>query len=174
MVLLEGLASRDTNCAVFVAFVDGYGTQRDPSDAMISRIRAAGIPARKASESIRGKPDLGAADAATRLRLALWYPHAMNEQTEPAGRSGPDPEARRWQLQALSRRKSEFLEALRAAARIYQSVPKDQRRFLYSDTAVTTILRSLGFTEGKTEPVSKKGRGGAKKHARGHDAALSD
>jgi hypothetical protein len=50
-VLLEHLALRDTNRVVFVAFQNPNGSRLDPSDAAISRIRAAGIPARNASES---------------------------------------------------------------------------------------------------------------------------
>jgi hypothetical protein len=50
-VLLEHLALRDTNRVVFVSFQDSDGSRVDPSDAVISRFRAAGIPARKASES---------------------------------------------------------------------------------------------------------------------------
>lgn len=50
-VLLEHLALRDTNRVVFVAFRNPSGGRLDPSDAVVSRIRAAGIPARKASES---------------------------------------------------------------------------------------------------------------------------
>ena len=50
-VLLEHLALRDTNRVVFVSFQDSDGSRIDPSDAVISRIRAVGIPARKASES---------------------------------------------------------------------------------------------------------------------------
>lgn len=52
-VLLEQSALRDTNLALYVAFQDSHGSRIDPSDAAISRIRAAGIPARKASESTR-------------------------------------------------------------------------------------------------------------------------
>jgi hypothetical protein len=50
-VLLEHLACRDTNRIVFVAFQNADGRRLDPSDAVISRIRATGIPARKQSES---------------------------------------------------------------------------------------------------------------------------
>jgi len=53
VVLLEDLALRDTNREVFVAFQDSDASRIDPSEAVISRIRAAGIPARKASESTR-------------------------------------------------------------------------------------------------------------------------
>jgi hypothetical protein len=50
-VLMNHLVLRDTNRIVFVSFQDSNGGRFDPSDAVISRIRAAGIPARKASES---------------------------------------------------------------------------------------------------------------------------
>lgn len=50
-VLLEYLTLRDTNRVVFVAFQNPDGSRLDPSDAAISRMHAAGIPARKVSES---------------------------------------------------------------------------------------------------------------------------
>jgi hypothetical protein len=53
VVLLERLALRDTNRVVFVSFEDSARNFIDPSDAVIARIRAAGIPARKASEAGR-------------------------------------------------------------------------------------------------------------------------
>ena len=52
-VLLESLALRDTNRVVFVSFRDPARNLIDPSDAEIARIRATGIPARKASEASR-------------------------------------------------------------------------------------------------------------------------
>src|ERR1041385_4251530 len=52
-VLLDYLALRDTNRVVFVSFSNSAGNHADPSDAVIARIRAAGIPARKASEATR-------------------------------------------------------------------------------------------------------------------------
>jgi hypothetical protein len=53
VVLLEHLASRDTNRMVYVAFRHSDGSRIDPSEAFISRICAAGVPVRKASESTR-------------------------------------------------------------------------------------------------------------------------
>jgi hypothetical protein len=50
-VLLEDLGLRDTNQVVFVSFFNSDGSHIDPSDAVISRMHAAHIPARKASES---------------------------------------------------------------------------------------------------------------------------
>jgi hypothetical protein len=51
VVLLEHLALRDTNRLVFVSFQNSGGSYIDPSDAVISAMRTAGIPAQKASES---------------------------------------------------------------------------------------------------------------------------
>lgn len=50
-VLLEYLAFRATNRVVFVSFLNPDRHHVDASDEAISRLRAAGIPARKASES---------------------------------------------------------------------------------------------------------------------------
>jgi hypothetical protein len=50
-VLLDNLASWDKNRVVFVATQTPDGTCIDLPDAVISRIRAAGVPARNASES---------------------------------------------------------------------------------------------------------------------------
>ncbi|HWX20569.1 MAG TPA: hypothetical protein VN578_11780 [Candidatus Binatia bacterium] len=47
------LASRDTNRLVYVAFRDSEYRKFDPPDAFLERLRASGIPARKASESSR-------------------------------------------------------------------------------------------------------------------------
>jgi hypothetical protein len=54
-VLLDHLTLRDTNRLVFISFQHSDGSRIDPSDTAISRIRAAGIPARKASESTTGE-----------------------------------------------------------------------------------------------------------------------
>jgi hypothetical protein len=54
-VLLDHLALRDTNRLVFISFQNSDGSRIDPSDTAISRIRSAGIPARKASESTTGE-----------------------------------------------------------------------------------------------------------------------
>jgi len=50
-VLSEYLGSRDTNRIVFVAFQNSDGSRADPSDVVISRLRTAGIPAQRASDS---------------------------------------------------------------------------------------------------------------------------
>ena len=52
-VLLAEMEVRDTNRVVFVAIRQADGSHIDPPDAVISTIRAAGIPARKASQSTR-------------------------------------------------------------------------------------------------------------------------
>lgn len=51
--LLDTLSYWDTNRVVFVAFRVSRGHLVDPSDKVIARIRAKGIPARKASEASR-------------------------------------------------------------------------------------------------------------------------
>ncbi len=48
--LLQQLTSRDTNRVVFVSFSDSQ-RRFDPPDSFIERLSAAGVPARKASQS---------------------------------------------------------------------------------------------------------------------------
>lgn len=71
-VLLERLLSRDTNRLVFVYFKDSALNPIEPSDAVIARIRTAGIPARKASESTTDDHTV-VIDKATGKQGVLYY-----------------------------------------------------------------------------------------------------
>ena len=56
-VLLDNLSRRDTNRLAFIAFRDQSGNYIDPSDAVVARIQAGGVPVRRVSEA--GKDNQG-------------------------------------------------------------------------------------------------------------------
>lgn len=71
-VLLQQLAHPDTNRLVFIAVQDPAGNCIDPPDALISSLRAVGIPARNLSESTRDELTT-VIDKATGKPGAIYY-----------------------------------------------------------------------------------------------------